>query len=228
MLYQQQKEFYKCKIRLFITLKNKKGLNSPSGDSGMIAIIKYNAGNVQSVQYALQRIGVESVVTDDETIISEADKVIFPGVGHAQSAMQYLREKELDKLIISLQQPVLGICLGLQLMCQHSEEGDTKCLGIFDTTVKLFSSTKLKVPQIGWNNIYDYKSVLFDGLEDQAFVYTVHSYYAALSEDSTAASDYIIPFSAALQKNNFYAVQFHPEKSGVVGETILKNFIQIT
>ena len=194
----------------------------------MIAIIKYNSGNVQSVQYALQRIGVDSLVTDDETIIRQADKVIFPGVGHAQSAMQYLREKQLDKLIVSLQQPVLGICLGLQLMCTHTEEGDTDCLGIFDTPVKLFSSDKLKVPQIGWNNIYDYQSVLFDGLQDQAFVYTVHSYYAELSKHTTATTDYILPFSAALQKNNFYAVQFHPEKSGVVGETILKNFIRTT
>ena len=194
----------------------------------MIAIIKYNAGNVQSVQYALQRIGVDSVVTDDESVLRNADKVIFPGVGHAQSAMQYLREKELDKLIISLHQPVLGICLGLQLMCSHSEEGDTDCLSVFDAEVKLFSSPQLKVPQIGWNNIYDYQSVLFDGLEDQAYVYTVHSYYAALSENTTATTNYILPFSAALQKNNFYAVQFHPEKSGVAGETILKNFIQIT
>jgi glutamine amidotransferase len=133
----------------------------------------------------------------------------------------------LDTLIISLQQPVLGICLGLQLMCKHSEEGDTTCLNIFDTEVKLFSSPVLKVPQIGWNNIYDYKSVLFNGLPDQAFVYTVHSYYATLSKETTATTDYILPFSAALQKNNFYAVQFHPEKSGVIGEIILKNFIQI-
>lgn len=194
----------------------------------MVAIIKYNAGNVQSVQYALQRIGVDSIVTDDFEVIHNADKVIFPGVGHAQSAMQYLREKKLDTLIISLKQPVLGICLGLQLMCKHSEEGDTTCLGIFDTEVKLFSSPVLKVPQIGWNNIYDYKSVLFNGLPDQAFVYTVHSYYAALSKATTATTDYILPFSAALQKDNFYAVQFHPEKSGGVGETILKNFIQIS
>lgn len=193
----------------------------------MVAIIKYNAGNVQSVQYALQRIGVDSVVTDDFEVIRSADKVIFPGVGHSQSAMQYLREKKLDTLIISLQQPVLGICLGLQLMCKYSEEGDTTCLNIFDTEVKLFSSPVLKVPQIGWNNIYDYKSVLFNGLPDQAFVYTVHSYYATLSKATTATTDYILPFSAALQKNNFYAVQFHPEKSGVIGETILKNFIQI-
>ena len=194
----------------------------------MIAIIKYNAGNVQSVQYALQRIGIKSVVTDNETIIRAADKVIFPGVGHAQSAMQYLREKELDKLIISLQQPVLGICLGLQLLCKHSEEGNTMCLDIFDEEVKLFSSPVLKVPQIGWNTIYNYKSELFNGLKDEAFVYTVHSYYATLGDTTTAITDYILPFSAALQKNNFYAVQFHPEKSGSVGETILKNFIQIT
>ena len=194
----------------------------------MVAIIKYNSGNVQSVQYALQRVGVESIVTDDADEIRMADKVIFPGVGHAQSAMQYLREKQLDKLIISLQQPVLGICLGLQLLCKHSDEGDTSCLGIFDTPVKLFASPVLKVPQIGWNNIYDYKSVLFENLANEAFVYTVHSYYAALSNETTATTDYIVPFSAALQKDNFYAVQFHPEKSGVVGETILKNFIQIS
>jgi len=193
----------------------------------MIAIVKYNAGNVQSVQYALQRIGVESVVTDDIDTINNADKVIFPGVGHAQSAMQYLRDKALDKVIINLQQPVLGICLGLQLLCKHSEEGDTDCLGIFDTPVRLFTSPVLKVPQIGWNNIYNYKSTLFDGLAEEAFVYTVHSYYAALSEATTAVTDYMLPYSAALQQNNFYAVQFHPEKSGAVGETILKNFIQL-
>jgi len=196
----------------------------------MIAIIKYNAGNVQSVQYALQRIGVASVVTDDAALIQSADKVIFPGVGHATSAMQYLKERELDQLIISLKQPVLGICLGLQLMCRHSEEGDTDCLGIFDETVKLFPTAKenLKIPQIGWNNIYNYKSVLFNGLGDNAFVYTVHSYFAALGNETIAATDYIIPYSAALEKANFYAVQFHPEKSGTVGELILKNFINIS
>ena len=194
----------------------------------MIAIVKYNAGNVQSVQYALQRIGVESVVTDNFDSIRQADKVIFPGVGHAQSAMQYLRENGLDTLLLSLQQPVLGICLGLQLLCKHSQEGDTNCLGIFDTEVKLFSSPALKVPQIGWNNIYGYKSVLFNELPEQAFMYTVHSYYAALSDETVATTEYILPFSAALQKNNFYAVQFHPEKSGTAGETILKNFIRIT
>jgi len=195
----------------------------------MIAIIKYNAGNVQSVQYALQRLGVESVVTDDVALIHSADKVIFPGVGHASPAMQYLRERELDKVIISLKQPVLGICLGLQLMCKHSEEGDTNCLGIFDEEVKLFPtvSSQEKIPQIGWNNVYNYKSVLFGGLADNAFVYTVHSYYAALGNETIATTDYILPYSAALEKDNFYAVQFHPEKSGAIGETILKNFINL-
>ena len=197
----------------------------------MIAIIKYNAGNVQSVQYALERIGVESIVTDDTALIQSADKVIFPGVGHANSAMQYLKERGLDKLIVSLKQPVLGICLGLQLMCKHSEEGDTECLGIFDEDVKLFPTLEgenYKIPQIGWNNIYNYRSVLFNGLDDNAFVYTVHSYFAALGNETIATTDYIIPFSAALEKDNFYAVQFHPEKSGLVGESILKNFIQIS
>ena len=193
----------------------------------MLAIIKYNAGNVQSVQYALQRIGVESMVTDDEAVIRSSDKVIFPGVGHASAAMQYLRERNLDKVIVSLQQPVLGICLGLQLMCAHSEEGDTSCLGIFDEKVKLFQSTEMKVPQIGWNNIYDYNSTLFSGLPGNDFVYAVHSYYASLGKETIAKTDYILPYSAALAKNNFYAVQFHPEKSGTVGETILKNFINI-
>jgi len=192
-----------------------------------IAIIKYNAGNVQSVSYALQRLGTNAVVTDDADVITKADKVIFPGVGHANAAMQYLRERELDKLIISLKQPVLGICLGLQLLCNHSEEGDTKCLGVFDTEVKLFPSAGQKVPQIGWNNIYNYNSVLFDGLPKDAYVYFVHSYYAALSNETSVTTDYVLPYSSALQKNNFYAVQFHPEKSGKIGETILKNFINI-
>ncbi len=191
----------------------------------MIALIKYNAGNVQSVQYALQRLGVDSIVTDDADEIRKATKVIFPGVGHAHAAMEYIHEKKLDQVIVNLQQPVLGICLGMQLMCGYSAEGDTKCLGIFDTKVSLFESPVLKVPQIGWNTIYDYQSVLFEGLPQEAFVYTVHSYFALLSIDTAAKTDYILPYSAALQKNNFYAVQFHPEKSGRVGETILKNFI---
>jgi glutamine amidotransferase len=193
----------------------------------VIAILQYNAGNVQSVQYALQRIGIESQVTDDADILRQASKVIFPGVGHAQAAMQYLREKELDKLIVSLQQPVLGICLGMQLLCNHTEEGTTSCLGIFDTTVKLFVSDELKIPQVGWNTIYDYQSVLFKGLPEAAFVYSVHSYYAAIGDETVATTQYILPYSAAMQKNNFYAVQFHPEKSGKVGETILQNFISI-
>jgi glutamine amidotransferase len=197
----------------------------------MVAIIKYNAGNVQSVQYALQRIGVDSIVTDDKATIQSADKIIFPGVGHAHAAMQYLKERQLDQLIVSLKQPVLGICLGLQLMCQHSEEGNTDCLGIFAEQVKLFSTsltTVQKIPQIGWNNIYGYHSKLFTGINDNEFVYTVHSYYAALGAATIATTDYIIPYSAALEKDNFYAVQFHPEKSGKVGEQILKNFINIS
>lgn len=193
-----------------------------------VAIVKYNSGNVQSVQYALQRIGVESVVTDDSMLIQQADKVIFPGVGHAFSAMAYIKERGLDKVILGLKQPVLGICLGMQLMCNHSEEGDTNCMGIFKTDIKIFKSALHKVPQIGWNTIYKYQSVLFNGLQANAFVYTVHSYYAVLSDDTVATTDYIVPYSAALQKNNFYAVQFHPEKSGIIGETILSNFINHT
>lgn len=193
-----------------------------------IAVIKYNSGNVQSVQYALQRIGVSAEVTDDAVTIQMADKVIFPGVGHAGPAMKYLKEKGLDKIIPGLKQPVLGICLGMQLLCRYSAEGDTACLGLFDSEIKLFESADCKVPQVGWNNIYDYRSVLFDGLHEGDFVYTVNSYYAAVSGDTVAKTDYIFPYSAALQKNNFYTVQFHPEKSGTVGEIILKNFIQIT
>ena len=191
-----------------------------------VAIIKYNAGNVQSVQYALQRIGVSSVVTDEAETIQKADKIIFPGVGHAGPAMQYLQQNGLVKIIVDLKQPVLGICLGMQLMCTHSAEGDTSCLGIFDSEIRLFESPVCKVPQVGWNNMYDLKSVLFTGLIEGDFVYTVNSYYAALSKDTVAKTDYIFPYSAALQKNNFYGVQFHPEKSGITGETILKNFIQ--
>lgn len=191
-----------------------------------VAIIKYNAGNVQSVQYALQRIGVESDITDDADLIHCADKVIFPGVGHASAAMEYLRERKMDKLIVNLKQPVLGICLGMQLMCNHTEEGDTRCLGIFNADIKIFKSSVFKIPQTGWNNIYNYRSVLFDGLQETAFVYTVHSYYAAISKDTTAITEYILPYSAALQKDNFYGVQFHPEKSGEVGEKILSNFIK--
>ncbi len=193
----------------------------------MIAIIKYNAGNVQSVQYALHRLGVTSIVTDDETVIRNADKVIFPGVGHAGAAMQNVIEKGLDKLIVSLSQPVLGVCVGMQLMCKYSEEGNTTCMGIFDTNIKLFKSDKLKVPQMGWNAIYDFKSLLFNGLSEAAYIYNVHSYYAALNIHTAATCNYVQPYSAALQKDNFYAVQFHPEKSGKVGEQILKNFLTL-
>ncbi|MFZ4058981.1 MAG: imidazole glycerol phosphate synthase subunit HisH [Ferruginibacter sp.] len=190
-----------------------------------VAIVKYNSGNVQSVQFALQRIGVESIVTDDAAIIREADRVIFPGVGHAASAMAYLREHHIDELMLSLTQPVLGICLGLQLMCNFSEEGETPCLGIFNEPVKLFQSATLKVPQMGWNTIYNLKGDLFHGMDAAAYVYSVHSYYAALGNDTIATTDYIMPYSAALQKDNYYAVQFHPEKSGAMGELILNNFI---
>jgi len=228
-----------------------------------LAIIKYNAGNIQSVLYALERIGVQAVVTDNHKEIKSADKVIFPGVGEASSAMRYLRERELDKLIINFKQPVLGICLGMQLMCKYSEENDTDCLGIFDEEVKLFSpletvtheskeknlirqldeilvvsethpledkieaSQKLKVPQIGWNNIYNLKTDLLKNVSENSYCYFVHSYYASLGEHTIAITDYVQPYSSALHKNNFYGVQFHPEKSATVGEQILKNFLEL-
>ncbi|MFV0529873.1 MAG: imidazole glycerol phosphate synthase subunit HisH [Flavobacteriales bacterium] len=192
----------------------------------MIAIIKYNAGNVQSVQNALYRLGYESVITDDKTIIESAEKVIFPGVGEAGSAMKYLKEKKLDEVIASITQPFLGICLGLQLMCKSSEEGKTKCLGIFDTEVKRFPPQK-KVPHMGWNNFENIKGTLFKSVETNHDVYYAHSYYAELCKDTVATCHYIKPFSTALQKNNFYAVQFHPEKSAGVGEDILKNFLEL-
>lgn len=196
----------------------------------VLTIVKYNAGNIQSVLYALERIGVEAVVTDDHDLIRTADKVIFPGVGEASSAMRYLKERGLDKLLISLTQPVLGICLGMQLMCRHSEENDTECLGIFDEQVKRFSPAQgdgCKVPQIGWNNIYHLKTELFNGLREDSYCYFVHGYYAALGEHTIATTDYVQPYSSALHKDNFYGVQFHPEKSAQVGERILKNFIEL-
>lgn len=199
----------------------------------VLTIIKYNAGNIQSVLYALERIGVSAVVTDDFEQIKKADKVIFPGVGEASSAMQYLKERGLDKLIKNLTQPMLGICLGMQLMCRYSEENDTECLGIFDEDVKKFTpsaeqvSEGLKVPQIGWNAIYNLQSAIFNGLADNSYCYFVHGYYAALGEHTIATTNYVQPYSSALHRDNFYGVQFHPEKSATVGEQILKNFIAL-
>ncbi len=200
-------------------------------DTNMIAIIKYNAGNVQSVQHALHRLNTEAVITDDTAVLLKADKVIFPGVGHAGAAMASLRSKGLDEVIMRLRQPVLGICVGMQLLCSHSAEGDTKGLGIFDAEVCRFDHAvipgTLKIPQTGWNTIYDYRSPLFAGLADDAFVYYVHSYYATPGADTIAKSDYGLTYSAALQKDNFYAVQFHAEKSATIGETILNNFLSM-
>ncbi|ACU59325.1 imidazole glycerol phosphate synthase subunit HisH [Chitinophaga pinensis] len=193
-------------------------------------IIKYNAGNIRSVMFALDRIGVEGIVTDDPEAIKSADKVIFPGVGEASTAMNYLKERNLDKLIKELKQPVLGICLGMQLMCKHSEENNTPCLGIFDVEVKRFTSpvdNLLKIPQIGWNNITGLYSTMFEHVPENSYMYFVHSYYAALAPDTVATANYVINYSAGLQKDNFYAVQFHPEKSATVGQKILENFLKL-
>ncbi len=192
----------------------------------MIAIIKYNAGNIRSVQNALSRSGYPSVITDNESEILNAEKVIIPGVGEAGSAMHYLKEKGLDSLICSLEQPVLGICLGLQLMCLFSEEANTNCMGIFDTIVRKFPP-KDKVPHMGWNNFSSLKGDIFDGITTDDDVYYVHSYYAEISSCTIATCDYIIPFSAALHYTNFYATQFHPEKSATAGAVILKNFLEL-
>lgn len=191
-----------------------------------VTIIKYNAGNIQSVLFALERIGVTALVTDDVEVLQKSDKVIFPGVGEASSAMKYLKEKNLDEVIVNLKQPVLGICLGMQLMCQHSEEGNTNCLGIFDNNIKLFEGD-VKVPQIGWNNIYDLKTDLFKNVKENEYMYLVHSYYAEVSEHTIAKTNYGLEYSSSLQKNNFYGVQFHPEKSSDAGQTILENFIKL-
>ncbi|MBC6492308.1 imidazole glycerol phosphate synthase subunit HisH [Flavihumibacter stibioxidans] len=194
-----------------------------------LAIVKYNAGNIQSVLYALERIGTTATVTDEPELLQRADKVIFPGVGEASSAMRYLQERKLDQLILGLKQPVLGICLGMQLMCSWSEENDTACLGIFDEQVKSFRNgpdQRFKIPQIGWNSISQLKTPLFDQVADNSYCYFVHGYYAALGEHTIAVTDYISPYSAALHRDNFYGVQFHPEKSAAVGERILQNFIE--
>jgi imidazole glycerol-phosphate synthase subunit HisH len=194
-----------------------------------VAIIKYNAGNIYSVVHGLRRIGIEPIVTDDKNRIIAADKVIFPGVGEASSTMAYLKAHQLDTLIKDLKQPVLGICVGLQLMCKHSEEGNTDCLGIFDTEVKRFIPQQKsdKVPQMGWNTIHSLKTSLFTPEMEEQYVYYVHSFYAAFCQQTIAVTDYLQPYSAALHHDNFYATQFHPEKSGSLGEQILRNFINL-
>ncbi len=197
-----------------------------------IAIIKYNAGNIESVNNALNRLGFKASITADPKKIRNADKVIFPGVGEASTTMAYLRKHRLAEVIVSLKQPVLGICLGLQLMCSHSEENDTECLGIFEEKVKRFTPRPgeeyiTKVPHMGWNAVSNLKSNLFSPEMENQYLYFVHSYYAGLGAHTAAECNYIVPFSAALQKGNFYATQFHPEKSGTVGAAILKNFLNL-
>ena len=191
-----------------------------------LVIVKYNAVNIQSVLYALERIGKEAVVTDDHQQITSADKVIFPGVGEASTAMAYLQERGLDRIIKNLEQPVLGICLGMQLLCNYSEENNTTCMGVFDTQVKKFTG-QLKIPQIGWNNIEEAKYPLFAEMPPNPYCYFVHSYYAELCAQTAAITEYGVRFSSALQKNNFYGVQFHPEKSAKAGEKILTNFLKL-
>ncbi|MTI41570.1 imidazole glycerol phosphate synthase subunit HisH [Fulvivirga lutimaris] len=191
-----------------------------------IAIIKYNAGNTQSVIFALNRLGIEPILTEDFEELKSADKVIFPGVGEASTTMKHLKELHLNELIPDLKQPVLGICLGMQLMCNHSEENDTDCLGIFDAPVVKFKSEDYKIPHMGWNNLVEADNELFRTLPDD-HMYFVHSYYVPVSEYTIAKTDYINNFSAAIKKDNFYAVQFHPEKSGAQGAQILKNFIEL-
>jgi glutamine amidotransferase len=194
-----------------------------------IVIIQYNAGNIQSVLYALERLGVQATVTDHVEAIQSADKVIFPGVGEASTAMHYLEERGLDKVIKNLQQPVFGICLGMQLMCTYSEENNTNCLGIFEEQVKLFKPTDatIKVPQIGWNTISNLKTDLFKGVTDESYAYFVHGYYAAIGSHTIGTTNYVQPYSCALHKGNFYGVQFHPEKSAKVGEQIIQNFLSL-
>lgn len=191
-----------------------------------IVIIDYGAGNIKSLQFAIERLGFNAILSSNEEDIKTADKVIFPGVGHADSAMKMLKGTGLDKLIPNLKQPVLGICLGMQLLCNSSEEGNTKGLGVFNVDVKRFSNT-LKVPQMGWNTISNLQTDLFKGISENEFMYLVHSYYAPICDETIATTDYNGAYSSALQKDNFYGVQFHPEKSSAAGEKILKNFLTI-
>jgi len=192
-----------------------------------VAIIKYNAGNIRSVDHALKRVGVEALITDDHQAILDADRVIFPGVGEAATTMEYLKERELDKLLKGLTTPVLGVCLGLQLMCSWSEEGDTPCIGIFDQPVSRFPGDGLKVPHMGWNSLDWVNGELIPSELKGSYVYFVHSYYVPVGEDTAAETNYMVPFSAAMQRDNFYATQFHPEKSGDPGELILKQFLKL-
>ena len=194
-----------------------------------VAIVKDNAGNIYSVVTALKRMGIDPLLTDDPELLGKADRVLFPGQGEAKGAMEYLKARKLDELIRNLKQPVFGICVGQQLLCRHSEEGDVDCIGIFDAPVMRFRPERHedKVPCMGWNKLYDTKSPLMEGLGDDPYVYFVHSYYVPLCEETIATADYIMPYSASMHKDNFYTCQFHPEKSGTVGERILRNFLDL-
>lgn len=193
-----------------------------------VAIVKYNAGNVESVKNALNRLGIEPILTDEADILNTADRVIFPGVGEASTAMNYLKERRLDEVIRNLTQPILGVCLGMQLLCESSDENETECFGILPYRVRKFDSASLKIPQMGWNNIFGLKGDLFKNVPENSYVYFVHSYYVESGAETIATCDYGVKFSAAVQHENFYAVQFHTEKSGAIGERILENFLEIT
>ena len=217
---------FKRKYKMDSSIKESNDYKTSSLGVGGLVIINYGAGNIQSIKFAIKRLGYNAVLSDDVEEIRNADKVIFPGVGEASSAMTKLVASGLDKVIPTLKQPVLGICLGMQLMCNSSEEGNTKGLGIFDVDVVKFANT-LKVPQIGWNQIFDLKSSLFKGVSEEEYVYLVHSYYAPLCKETIATTEYGLTYSAALQKDNFYGTQFHPEKSGEYGSSILMNFLAL-